>query len=73
MTNFNGLRTELAKNKKTVFVALPVEAWRPIANGCACPFCKTHPDLTPYWDTLVVNPVGVKDVTSVCHYPEFSR
>ena len=79
----NGLRTELATNKKTIFVALPAECWRPIEGGCGCDWCKAHPDQVPQWDTLVVNPVCGRrkgkidslysDYTSTCHYPEFSQ
>jgi hypothetical protein len=73
--NMNGLRTELAKNKKTIFIALPSECWRPIEGGCGCDWCKSHPDQVPQWDTLVVNPQPSKrpEYTSVCHYPEFSQ
>ena len=72
--NFNGLRTE--RRKQTVFVALPPEAWRPISGGCGCDYCKAHPDKTPMWDTLLVNPTAngtYSDRTSTCHYPAFSQ
>ena len=70
MANFHSLRTELYK--KTIFVALPKEAWRPIEGECACPFCKSHPDLRPQWDTLVIDATGKSKYTSTCHYPEFA-
>ena len=77
----NGLRSELARNQKTVFVALPMECWRPIQGGCGCPYCKAHPELIPHWDTLVVNPTcgtgkvksPYSDFTSTCHYPELAN
>lgn len=78
VVNFNGLRTKFSTNKKAIFVALLPEAWRPIEGGCGCDYCKTHPDQTPMWDTLVVKPQPPRkgynnDFTSTCHYPEFAR
>jgi hypothetical protein len=64
------LRTE--KYKNTIFVALPKEAWRAIESGCGCSFCKSHPDIAPQWDTLVVDATGKSRYTTTCHYPEFS-
>ncbi len=64
------LRTELYK--KTIFIALPKEAWRPINGGCACPFCKAHPELAPQWDTMTVDASGKSKYTWICHYPEFA-
>ncbi len=77
--NMNGLKTEFVKHKsngkiigRTIFVALPQEAWRPINGDCACPYCKAHPEQTPQWDTLVIDQAKA-GYTSMCHYPEFSR
>lgn len=83
MIKMNGLRTERAEHKAhgkvighTIFVALPMECWRPIQGGCGCPFCKAHPELIPHWDTLVVDAARTakrRDHTTTCHYPEFTN
>ncbi len=78
--NMNGLKTEFYEHKahgkckggKTIFVALPKDAWRPITGECACPYCKAHPEQKPQWDTLVIDPTRA-GYTSMCHYPELSQ
>ena len=81
----NGLRTEYCEHRakkrngdeyvcgKTIFVALPKEAWRKIEGGCGCDFCKSHPELEPQWDTLVVDATGKSRYTTTCHYPELQH
>jgi hypothetical protein len=64
----NGAKT--TRRNDTVFVALPIEAQRPIAGGCSCDWCKTHPDRTPMWDTLAV-PADGKGAAQTVHFPEF--
>jgi hypothetical protein len=55
----------------TSFVALPVEAQRPIAGGCQCPYCQNHPDKTPMWDTLAIG--ADSPFAWTVHYPDFPR
>jgi hypothetical protein len=80
MLDFRSLRTEFCEHKargkvvgKTIFVALPMPAWRPIQGGCGCPFCKSHPELIPHWDTMTIDATGKSRFTSICHYPEFTN
>jgi hypothetical protein len=56
-----------------VFVALPVEMQRPIPGGCQCSHCKAHPDQTPMWDTLCVDPDAGTSTSFTIHFPEFVR
>ena len=71
-TNMAHLRTELSKDKKTIFVALPRALWRTALDGrCGCSWCKAHPDQPAMWDTMVIDATGKRD-TSTCHYPELS-
>lgn len=46
----------------------------PIKGGCDCSYCKSHPTLTPCWDTLVV-PINYEHRPEArahtIHAPEF--
>ena len=52
----------------TVFAPLPKTLQRPIAGGCSCRWCKTHPDAVPMWDTLAWHPDSRESWT--VHYPD---
>jgi hypothetical protein len=58
----------MKKYKVTFFARLPENAKRAIDGGCQCAFCKAHPDKTPAWDTLAVDPDSCTAWT--VHYPE---
>ena len=60
------------KVNHTLFVALPVDARRPIEGGCSCAYCKDHPDRTPTWDVLALPAKGdgwMIGRTWIVHYP----
>jgi hypothetical protein len=55
MANMNGVRVEMGDDKKTIFIPLPPELWRPCAlQPCDCPTCKANGSTVAYWDTLAV-------------------
>lgn len=71
MKNMNGVRVTLGEDKKTMFIPLPPEMWRPISGGCTCPHCKANPGITAYWDTLAT--ATKKEFTWTVHYPELHK
>lgn len=58
--------------QRTLFVALPVELQRTIEGGCSCPYCKSHPNQTPMWDTLAIDAKAQRH-TWIVHYPEMRQ
>lgn len=65
------MSTKATRVKDTIFIVAPIEARRPIENGCNCTYCKAHPDKTPMWDVYSVDAKSPTWATLV-HYPEFA-
>jgi hypothetical protein len=70
MWKMSGLKVKQGKDKRTLFVSLPVELRSPIPGGCHCNYCKAHPDQIPTWDTMAVAPD--QRHTWTVHYPEIA-
>lgn len=52
---------------RTLFIRLPHTLRKPISGGCNCPYCMTHPNQAPKWDTLAVDEKGN---SWTVHHPE---
>lgn len=65
--------TVIDTTDSTIFLRLPKELQRPSLPGspCLCPYCVTHPDEPPMWDTLAV-PRHPKpgDLSWTVHHPD---
>jgi hypothetical protein len=73
--NLNG--AQVTRTETTIFIALPREAWTPIAGGgCCCEYCSEDGKAAPaFWDTLAVaiekrHQAPVSDTAWTVHYPE---
>jgi hypothetical protein len=70
--NLNGIRVH--RSKETIFVPLPLALQRACDGGCACSWCKLHPEFEPAWDTLAVSrDATTRDHTWLVHYPELNH
>jgi hypothetical protein len=72
--NPNGARVRRSKSGSTIYVELPAACRRP-TDGCACDYCKAHPQLEPAWDTLAIGAEapgrGKLEHAWTVHAPEF--
>jgi hypothetical protein len=56
--------------------AVYVRVDNPVAidGGCACDYCKAHPNETPAWDTMVIPPASATNQhTWTVHMPDVRR
>lgn len=74
--SLNGADIRRSKDGQTIWVKIPYALAEPIKGGCACDFCKAHPELTPKWDALCIGAKapekGIDYVTTV-HFPDFFK
>lgn len=74
MIRCSDLAIEVTRHEDTIFIPLPPDAWQPISGcRCCCKFCKEHPHLTPYYDTLTVSVTGKCQFTGFLHNPTLAN
>ena len=61
---------KFSADRKTLWIKLPESLRKPMFYGCSCPYCKSHADKAPTWDTLSISTATGE--SHVVHYPELN-